>query len=103
MMYVITNDTLPDRWDVQEVPNTYDLDKLQALVGGNIEFVPMPARCPVDVIVNEEGMLLGMPVNGLATTLVKSFWLQAHDPKDLVMSMLTIVGPCIIRVRSTND
>lgn len=97
MMYVITNDTLPDRWDVQGVPNTDDLDKLQALVGGKIQFVPMPDRCPVDVIVNEEGLLLDMQHNVLASAMVKAFWLQAHDKRDLVLSMLEIVGPCIIR------
>lgn len=99
MMYVITNDTLPDRWDVHEVPNTDDLETLQGYVGGLIEYVPMPERCPVEFIVNEEGMLLGMRHNKLASDLLKSFWLQAHDKKDLVLGMLEIVGPCIIRSR----
>ena len=99
MMYVITNGVLTDRWDVLEVPDSDGLETLQGYVGGLIEYVPVPEGCPVEFIVNEEGLLLGMPHNKLASDLLKSFWLQAHDEKSLVLGMLEIVGPCIIRSR----
>lgn len=99
MMYVITNGELTGRWDARAVPDSDDLETLQGYVGGLIECVPVPGRCPVEFIVNEEGLLLGMPYNKLASDLLKSFWLQAHDEKDLALSMLEIVGPCVIKSR----
>ena len=103
MMYIITNGVLTDRWDVQEVPNTNDFEVLQGYVGGLIQYAPVPEGCKVEFIVNEEGLLLGMPYNKLASDLLKSFWLQAHDEKDLTLSMLELVGPCVIKTHEANS
>lgn len=81
-------------WSV--VPAGATLDELQEYVGGYIEYVPMPRHCPFDIIVNEEGMLRGMPHNFMASQIAMHLWLNEHEEKDLVLDMLNIVGPAIV-------
>jgi hypothetical protein len=58
-------------------PEGLSLDTLQALVGGCIELVWVVEVGPVDLqhrlvlVVDEEGLLKGKPVNGMATELYR--------------------------------
>jgi len=93
-MYVITAD---GKWS--GVPVTDELETLQGHVGGLIQYVPMPDTCPLEFIVNEEGLLLGLKHNHIASDLLKSFWVQAYDADALQMGMLEIVGDCVVKVK----
>ena len=42
----------------------FKLDELQPIVGGYIEIVYLPGRF---MVVNEEGKLMGLPINGKAS------------------------------------
>lgn len=43
------------------------LEELQAAVGGYIEIVPINTQGYTKMIVNEEGLIRGLPVNAIAT------------------------------------
>lgn len=62
---------------------TYQLEELQALVGGYIELLPLEQNRYA--VVNEDGMLHGLPVNPGASLLLGQF----------------IVGPAVIIPRSS--
>jgi hypothetical protein len=47
------------------------LDSFQNEVGGYIELVPYPGRNDVTVYINEEGKLIGLPANVIATVILK--------------------------------
>lgn len=48
---------------------TFELKELQEMVGGYIEIVHLPSG--KEMVINEEGKNLGLPVNRLATELWK--------------------------------
>jgi hypothetical protein len=62
---------------------TYDLEELQALVGGYIELLPLEKNRYA--VVNEEGMLHGLDLNPGASLLLGQ----------------KIVGPCVVIPRSS--
>lgn len=43
------------------------LELLQELVGGLVERVPLPSDAPIEVVVNEEGILRNLPYNPVAS------------------------------------
>tara|TARA_R100000935_G_scaffold35163_1_gene55935 strand:- start:684 stop:911 length:228 start_codon:yes stop_codon:yes gene_type:complete len=45
------------------------LDEAQALVGGLVEMVRSPDNSDIQILVNEEGLLTGLPFNKEATDL----------------------------------
>jgi hypothetical protein len=49
------------------------LESLQKLVGGNIEVAPQPST-EYTIYCNEEGKLLGLPVNGKAQQIWQALW-----------------------------
>lgn len=52
----------------------YHLEELQAVVGGLIELVRLPGAKPGDLdmlVVNEEGLLLELPFNPIASLLAR--------------------------------
>jgi hypothetical protein len=63
-----------------------ELDKLQALVGGYIEFVYLPGGG--EIMCNEEGKLKGLPINRVATEM----WYKA-DPRAVDADVLC--GPIV--------
>lgn len=52
---------------------TYTLEELQEFVGGNIEllFIPNSDKC---MVVNEEGKIMHLPVNPIATSIFNVFF-----------------------------
>lgn len=62
----------------------FELEEIQELVGGNIELVL--CREGLEMYINEEGKLLGLPVNPKATSLSG---LYPHD---------VICGPAVVGV-----
>ena len=53
--------------EVIEIDNS--LENLQELVGGYIEYVPLDSKRTL--VVNEEGLLMNLPINNLATIMAK--------------------------------
>ena len=51
--------------------NDYTLEQLQEAVGGNIEPVHVPESDYVTMLVNEEGLLQGLPPNQLASMIAR--------------------------------
>lgn len=71
------------------------LESLQEEVGGFIEWVNLDGDC--GVYVNEEGKLLGLPVNPLATKFIKLSRLNA--PTESMVSRRFddfIIGPMVV-------
>lgn len=59
-------------WTVRpEQGDAFSLEELQALVGGDIEMVPA-SQPGLVLVVNESGLLNGLPWNGLASALLRS-------------------------------
>jgi hypothetical protein len=82
---------------VQTVEHYPDLSALQKIVGGLIEYAPLPSQHDhVDFIVNEEGKLDGSAINEEATRLYISIWLTYYKPRELNMAMMTIHGDAVI-------
>jgi hypothetical protein len=69
------------------------LEQLQKLVGGLIEYCPMPQGVGFEIVVNEEGKLNGMPVNTTASAMYIETWMSKHDPKELSQGKLILNGP----------
>lgn len=46
------------------------LEELQEAVGGYIELVPLDHQGFTQMVVNEEGLIRGLPVNAIATRLI---------------------------------
>jgi hypothetical protein len=82
----ITTDKVVEDVDV----NT--LAEYQAIVGGLIQPVPMPrAREGGDIIVNEEGKLIGLPFNSIATDVAL---LAGSIPfTDAIVGDALVIGP----------
>lgn len=78
-------------------------EKMREFVGGPIEYVPMPANCLYDVIVNEEGHYLNLQYNPRATDFVRRAWLEEHDASEINFDMLVIMGPAIIVRRASEQ
>ena len=68
-----------------------DLDAYQQLVGGNLEVVNLD-RPAASLYFNEEGKLVGMPVNRRATALL---WVHnsAFRGRDVIVGPAFVVGP----------
>lgn len=71
------------------------LTEMQKIVGGLIEYVPLPDGYG-DIVVNEEGLLMGLPINTQATEMMRAAWLERHDPSTLNFDMMVIVGTAIV-------
>lgn len=85
--------------NVIEMPTIDDsgLGFLQSAVGGMIEHLDI--RCEndsLDLWLNEEGLLLGLPYNAVASYLVSRTWLELHYPSDDAF----IVGDVILTTTS---
>lgn len=69
--------------------DTFELEELQKAVGGYIEIHPigyLSNGTPMHMVINEEGKLKNLPVNGKATEI----WWQIYGPTD------TIVGDVLV-------
>ena len=64
-----------------------DLEQLQLLVGGLIEIVYIPGNA--DLVINEEGKLIGAPYNKTASDLYKEHLL----PGDYIVGVAVHVTP----------
>lgn len=51
--------------------HAYTLEEMQDIVGGCIQLVPGSAGCPGDVLCNEEGLLLELPQNKIASAIMR--------------------------------
>lgn len=71
---------------------TLSLDKLQELVGGNVEVVRASRIAPLVMIVNEEGKLLNLPLNKNATA-----WQSA------IQGFQQIVGDVVVMCQNGED
>lgn len=78
------------------------LELLQKLVGGYIEYCPMPRDVGFEIVVNEEGKLRGMPVNQAASHVYRETWLSKHDATELSMEMTILVGPVVLVFKEDN-
>nr|WP_255499089.1 DUF3846 domain-containing protein [Leucobacter sp. cx-169] len=63
------------------------LEILQTAVGGNIEFIDLVAP-DANMYLNEEGKLLGLPLNNRATTLAR----KSIPMGDFIVGDVVIVG-----------
>lgn len=92
-MLVIHTDGRMER--VEKSPDS--LAQMQQIVGGYIEFAPMP-NCyrSISLVVNEEGRINHLPFNEVATTIYTSLWLSKHRPNELRSGDLTIYGTAIL-------
>jgi hypothetical protein len=75
----------------QEELHNNDLDAYRRIVGGNLEVLNLD-RPPATMYLNDEGKLLGMPVNQRATALL---WVHnsAFRGHDVIVGPAFIVGP----------
>lgn len=71
-------------------------EEAQRIVGGYIEYVPLPRGVLIELIVNEEGLLLDLPYNSAASAILKDIWLTFHDPEDLNFSMMQLCGDVLV-------
>jgi hypothetical protein len=55
------------------------LDEIQAAVGGDVQMVPMEDG--KEIWCNEEGKIIGLPVNHLATKI----WIQSYGATDVIV------------------
>ena len=73
---------------------TYDhareYDTLRDAVGGRVEHVALksPGERGVSMWVNEEGKIIGLPVNRIATML----WTESFGPTDVMVGNVFITG-----------
>jgi len=63
-----------------------ELARLQVMVGGWVQCVDLENR--VDLWCNEEGKMIGLPVNPLATMI----WQVAYGPTDVMVGDVVISG-----------
>ena len=73
----------------------WTLQELQAHVGGSVEFLPWLNKRGLDklnLVTNEEGALRGLPVNRLATMLVRERLMEIGKP---LRYMPTIYGDVV--------
>jgi hypothetical protein len=63
--------------EVQEMETS--LDAMQAIVGGSIELVPLSEESELDIYLNEEGKIEGLPFN------------IQYQPDDIIVGTLFVV------------
>lgn len=64
------------------------LDGMQTLVGGPIESIPFPERDDVVPYFNEEGKMVGLPVNRRGTAMLK----VSMFPSDVIAGNVVLTG-----------
>lgn len=79
----------PMRW-VQI--DTEDLDTMQQLVGGDIEFTPVDGE--VELMLNEEGKLRGLPHNPRAQLILWAPWLA--NPEAVTPRLDPLDGDAVV-------
>lgn len=83
---------------VEDIPLDLSLKNLQQLVRGYIEYAPMPKGVKTELIANEDGGFLELPLNQAATEFYKNLWLQHHKEPDMDFFRLhgnvVVVEPC---------
>ena len=72
----------------KELTDNYELADLQKVVGGLIECVTLHKRLYVDMWVNEEGKLTGLPQNPIATAL----FVDEYGTRDVILGDVIITG-----------
>lgn len=79
---------LIDKGDVKFIDGDFNrLSELQEIVGGMIEMLPFsPPASGAHCYINEEGKLIGLPLNELATLLMR----------DIISYDDFIVGPMVV-------
>ena len=97
---------LLDNW-VEEPP----LNKMQSCVGGLIEYVPLGREArdfvmPLgklghveEIVVNEEGLLIGLDFNPVATAIAN----RTHGFNGFLKGPHHLVGPALIKYRTNGD
>ena len=72
----------------KEMTDNYALADLQKAVGGLIECVSLTKKENMDMWVNEEGKLLGLPQNPIATSL----YVDEHGTRDVMVGDVIVTG-----------
>jgi hypothetical protein len=82
---------------VQDNTDKPTLEAMQKMVGGYIQFAPMPkGHKGMLIVVNEDGLGLKLPYNMRASELYRREWLKHHKPKDLNFDMMQLVGDVVV-------
>lgn len=79
--------TTKNEIEIIHLDQTYSLQLLQELVGGYIEFISLP-KYGLEMIVNEEGKLNGLPIN-LAGTM---YWNRQYENLDYVVGDIVLLN-----------
>lgn len=82
-------EVMPNRWPADL--KKYTLKELQTLVGGYIQIQTLPGIRKL-IVMNEEGKLLGLPHNHLATQV----WRHSHGLADWICGTALICDPCFL-------
>lgn len=69
----------------------FSLEEMQEMVGGYIEMIRPPSRTGALIICNEEGKMIGLPYNKLATAM----W-QAHAEEGSERMLDEVVGDILL-------
>lgn len=85
--------TTTNQIEVVHFGDTYSLSQLQSLVGGYIEFVSLP-DFGLEMVVNEEGKMNGLPLNLPATM----YWNRQYDK-----TLDYIVGDVVLLSNTTTE
>ena len=99
MAFIISTNHEIQRVIPDDPSGYFKLAQLQAIVGGYIEavYIDGPEGLPRCMVIHEEGKLIGLPVNQLATMMAHS-WNAGIATDDF------IVGPALITgVADTDD
>jgi hypothetical protein len=83
-LLIRTDDTLDELRPAK--PPAFSLQEIHHAIGGYMEVVPLP-HFRLYLVANEDGIRLGLPVNGFATLLVRKFTVVLPTP---------VVGDCLI-------
>lgn len=82
MSHIVTLGTSGDI-TIAPFPEKDSLKFLQEGVGGYIEHLSITCKTwPLDLWVNESGLLEGLPYNALASYIVNQTWIEHHVPAD---------------------
>ncbi len=82
MSYTITLGTNGDII-IEPFSDTDNLPIMQNAVGGYVEHLDITCKgFGLDMWVNEEGLLRGLPYNALASYIVNQTWIEHHVPVD---------------------
>lgn len=84
LIIISANHLEPIRYE-SVVPTT---SVMQELVGGDMEYIP--AGDDWAAICNEEGMMMGLPVNGRAVAILADF--AGYDPAERFCGPVVLVG-----------